>query len=83
PFKKTEVFTRGPFLGLQNEIFANVQNNHKVNNHFFDQNRAYVAVGYRLHKKADIEIGYLNQFVQQVSSSYFNHVLQAAIYTRF
>jgi hypothetical protein len=83
PFKKNAAFTKGAFLGLQNEVFANVQNNHKVNKHFFDQNRAYVAVGYRLHKKADIEIGYLNQFVQQVSSSYFNHIIQAAIYTRF
>ncbi|MFD0765604.1 DUF2490 domain-containing protein [Mucilaginibacter lutimaris] len=82
PLKKTEAFTKGTFVALQNEAFANVQNNHKVNKHFFDQNRAYVALGYRLHKKADIEFGYLNQFVQQTAATYFNHVLQAAIYTR-
>ncbi|MEB0262374.1 MULTISPECIES: DUF2490 domain-containing protein [unclassified Mucilaginibacter] len=82
PLKKTDAFTKGMFLGLQNEIMVNVQNNQKVNKHFFDQNRAYVALGYRLHKKADIEFGYLNQFVQQASATYFNHVLQAAIYTR-
>ncbi|MBB5397527.1 DUF2490 domain-containing protein [Mucilaginibacter sp. AK015] len=83
PLKKAETFTKGPFVGLQNEVMVNVQNNHKVNNHFFDQNRAYAAVGYRVHKKADVEVGYLNQFVQQTAGTYFNHVLQAAIYTRF
>jgi hypothetical protein len=83
PFKRDSVFSKGPFLGLQNEVFVNVHNNHKVNKHFFDQNRAYVALGYRLHKKADVEFGYMNQFVQHISSSYFNHILQAAIYTRF
>lgn len=82
PLAKTDAFTKGAFVALQNEIFGNVQNHHKVNKHFFDQNRAYVALGYRLHKKADIEFGYLNQFVQQSSAAYFNHVLQAAIYTR-
>ncbi|GGH21422.1 DUF2490 domain-containing protein [Mucilaginibacter phyllosphaerae] len=83
PLKKTDVFSKGAFIGLQNEVFANVQNNHKVNKHFFDQNRAYVSFGYRLQKELDLEFGYLNQFVQQTSSTYFNHVLQAAIYTRF
>lgn len=83
PLKSSQTFTEGPFLGLQNEIMFNVQNNHKVNKHFFDQNRAYVALGYRLEKKIDIEFGYLNQFVQQTSATYFNHVLQAVVYTRF
>ncbi|RYU90764.1 DUF2490 domain-containing protein [Mucilaginibacter terrigena] len=83
PLKKTDAFSKGAFVGLQNEVFANVQNSNKVNKHFFDQNRAYVALGYRLHKKADVEFGYLNQFVQQATGTYFNHVLQAAVYTRF
>jgi hypothetical protein len=83
PLKKTETFNKGVFLGLQNEVFANVQNNNKVNKHFFDQNRAYVALGYRLHKKADVEFGYLNQYIKQTETYVVNHVLQAAIYTRF
>jgi len=83
PLKKTDSFVKGTFVGLQNEVMVNVQNNHKVNKHFFDQNRAYAAFGYRLQKEVDLEFGYLNQFVQQTSSTYFNHVLQAAIYTRF
>ena len=83
PFKKDSTFSKGPFLGLQNEVFVNVQNKNRVNKHFFDQNRAYVAVGYRLHKRADVEFGYLNQYVKQAETYFFNHVLQAAIYTRF
>jgi hypothetical protein len=83
PFKRDSVFTKGPFLGLQNEVFVNVQTKNNVNKHLFDQNRAYVAVGYRLHKKADLEFGYLNQYTKQAESYFINHVLQAAIYTRF
>lgn len=83
PFKKDSTFVKGPFIGLQNEIFVNVQNKEKVNNHFFDQNRAYVALGYRLHKKVDVEVGYLNQYVKQAEAYFFNHVIQTAIYTRF
>jgi hypothetical protein len=83
PFKKDSVFSKGAFLGLQNEVFVNVQNKQKINKHFFDQNRAYVAVGYRLHKRADVEFGYLNQYIKQAETYVFNHVVQAAIYTRF
>ncbi|MBL4675999.1 MAG: DUF2490 domain-containing protein [Mucilaginibacter sp.] len=76
-------FTKGPFLGLQNEVFFNVQNKAKVNKHFFDQNRAYVAFGYRLHKKMDLEVGYMNQYIKQAEAYVFNHIVQAAVYTRF
>jgi hypothetical protein len=83
PLKKDSVFTRGAFVGLQNEVFMNVQNKHKVNNHFFDQNRAYAAIGYRFSKMVDLETGYLNQYVKQASSHTINHVWQVALYTRF
>ncbi|TSD67836.1 DUF2490 domain-containing protein [Inquilinus sp. KBS0705] len=83
PFKSDSVFTKGPFIGLQNEVFVNVQNKDKVNKHFFDQNRAYVAFGYRLHKKVDVEFGYLNQYIKGAETYTVNHILQTAIYTRF
>jgi len=83
PFKHDSVFSQGPFFALQNEIFVNVQNKDKVNAHFFDQNRAYMAFGYRLSKKMDVEFGYLNQYQKQVATYTVNHILQAAIYTRF
>ena len=83
PFKKDSVFAKGAFVGLQNEIFVNVQNKARINNRFFDQNRAYAAIGYRLNKNVDLETGYLNQYINQTAGYTFNHVVQLALYTRF
>ncbi|RYE18220.1 MAG: DUF2490 domain-containing protein [Sphingobacteriaceae bacterium] len=83
PFKKDSVFRKGAFVGLQNEVFANVQNSAKLNGQFFDQNRAYASVGYRLNRKIDLETGYLNQYINQAAGYTFNHVVQVALYTRF
>jgi len=77
------VFTQGPFVALQNEVFVNIQNKNKVNKHFFDQNRAYVAIGYRINKMIDVETGYLNQYIKQAEAYTINHVAQIAFYTRF
>ncbi|QJD97448.1 DUF2490 domain-containing protein [Mucilaginibacter robiniae] len=82
PFKKESTFNKGAFVGLQNEVFANVQNRDKVNGSIFDQNRAYVALGYRVSKQFDVEAGYLNQFINQVEQNTMNHILQVALYTR-
>lgn len=83
PFNNEATFTNGTFLALQNEAFANVQNKAKINNHVFDQNRAYVAFGYRINKKIDLEAGYLNQYIQHAQAYTINHVAQIALYTRF
>ncbi|WP_374951229.1 DUF2490 domain-containing protein [Mucilaginibacter sp.] len=83
PFKHDSTFTQGSFLALQNEIFVNIQNKDKVNTHLFDQNRTYVALGYRLRKEVDVEVGYLNQYTNLATSHTINHVVQLAFYTRF
>ena len=62
--QKSEVFSNGLFVSLQNEVFLNLQNKDKINNNYFDQNRAYTSLGYRLSKKADVELGYLNQYIK-------------------
>lgn len=82
PFKKDSTFSRGAFVGLQNEVFANVHNQDKVNGSLFDQNRAYISLGYRLSKMIDVEAGYLNQYINQVEQNTINHVVQIALYTR-
>lgn len=83
PFKKTAEFKKGMFAALQNEVFVNFGNTEAVNGKFFDQNRFYLATGYRLSSKADLEIGYLNQYVNGRGSQFTkNHVLQAAAYLR-
>ncbi|CAN5811074.1 hypothetical protein BH10BAC3_BH10BAC3_20670 [soil metagenome] len=84
PFKKQQPFVKGPFLGLQEELFFNISDRKNVNGKWFDQNRAYAAFGYRFSKKFDIEIGYLNQYVERSSTqpNVINHIMQLAFYTR-
>ncbi|KLT65016.1 DUF2490 domain-containing protein [Pedobacter sp. BMA] len=84
PLKKTEAaFVSGPFIALQNEVFLNIQNNDKINNSVFDQNRAYLALGYRFSKKFDLEAGYMNQAQKNISGHTNNNIIQLAVYTRF
>lgn len=52
-------FSNGVYINFQNEIFANVTNQHNVNDDLFDQNRLLGSLGYRWSKKLDTEIGYL------------------------
>lgn len=81
--KKQDTFTKGAFVALQNETFLNIQNKDQLNKSVFDQNRAYLALGYRFSKKFDIEAGYLNQVVKGINNTTLNNVAQLAIYTRF
>ena len=80
---KQDSFTKGPFAGLQNELFLNLQNKDELNGKVFDQNRAYASIGYRLNKKVDVEAGYLNQYVEGTGTDVMNHVAQLALYCRF
>ncbi|MGF1922938.1 MAG: DUF2490 domain-containing protein [Bacteroidia bacterium] len=84
PLQKTEQgFVKGPFVALQNEVFLNIQNKKLINNSLFDQNRLYIAAGYRFSKKVDIEAGYLNQAINGRTNNTVNNVAQLAFYTRF
>lgn len=84
PLKNQEgAFTKGMFVALQNELFFNIQNKEKLNGSLFDQNRAYLAVGYRVSKSFDIEAGYLNQAIKGANNNTVNNVAQLALYTRF
>ena len=71
------------FVALQNEFFLNLQNKDELNGSTFDQNRAYLAVGYRFSKAFDVEAGYLNQAVKGASVNTMNNAVQLALYTRF
>ncbi|WP_316734996.1 DUF2490 domain-containing protein [Pedobacter aquatilis] len=84
PLQKTETnFTKGAFVALQNEVFLNLQNKSELNGNVFDQNRAYLAVGYRFSKQFDIEAGYMNQATKGRTSNMMNNIIQLAVYTRF
>lgn len=84
PLQKAEkAFNKGVFLALQNEVFLNIQNKERINNNVFDQNRLYLAGGYRFSKKMDLEVGYLNQAIKGTSRNTVNNIVQLALYTRF
>ena len=83
PFQLQPTFTKGVFAALQNEVFVNIGNTANVNGKFFDQNRLYLAMGYRLCTSFDLEAGYLNQYISGRNSAFTNnHVLQVAGYLR-
>jgi hypothetical protein len=83
PLKKEATFKKGMFVALQNEVFVNFGNTSTVSGKFFDQNRLYLATGFRLSPKADLEIGYMNQYVNGRDSQFTNnHILQLASYLR-
>jgi len=72
-----------PFIALQNEVFVNFGDKSGVNGEFFDQNRAYLAFGYRFSQRFDAEIGYMNQYINGRNNSFTNnHILQLATYLR-
>lgn len=84
PLQKGHVFNEGLFFALQNEVFINTGNKSAVNNRSFDQNRLYLALGYRLpNTKIDLEAGYLNQYTEGRNRTVTNnHVAQIAVYKR-
>jgi len=83
PFNGEKDFSKGVFGAVQNEIFLNIGNKANVNGKTFDQNRAYVAMGYRFSKKFDGEIGYMNQYISGRNDAFTNsHILQLAGYVR-
>jgi len=84
PLQKAKAsFNKGAFVALQNEVFLNFQNKEKINNSVFDQNRVYLAGGYRFSKKIDLEVGYMNQAVKNTLNHTNNSIIQLAVYTRF
>jgi hypothetical protein len=83
PFNGKKNFTKGAFAGLQNEIFINIGDKSSVNKKYFDQNRAYLALGYRFSRELDVEIGYLNQYISGLNQAFSNnHNIQFALYIR-
>lgn len=83
PFNGSKPFVKGIFGALQNEVFLNIGDKSAVNGKFFDQNRLYLAIGYRLSAKFDLETGYMNQYVSGSNDNLSrSHILQIATYLR-
>jgi len=83
PFNGSKPFTQGVFAAIQNEVFMNIGDKSAVNGRFFDQNRLYLALGYRLSQKVDLEGGYLNQYISGANKTITRaHIVQLGTYLR-
>jgi long-subunit fatty acid transport protein len=76
-------FATGLYVNLQNEIFLNVQNQDEINNHFFDQNRLYLGMGYRVIKEFEVELGYYYRYQILEDSRLNENIIQLMIITEF
>ena len=77
PFRPQNTFTKGIFGVVQEEVFLNFGNSDYTNGKTFDQNRIFLAIGYRLNATYDIEAGYMNQYSRGRGDAFTNnHILQ-------
>ena len=82
PWSTKRPFERGLFGAIQNEVFLHATGREKLNGKWFDQNRFYLALGYRPAPVWDLEIGYMRRDVQTTSSLIEQHTWQLAVYLR-
>ena len=78
---RLELRKSGWGVALYDEFFLNF--GHNVASNVFDQNRAYAAVTHTLGKASRLELGYMNQIVQQRNGRIFenNCTLQVAVFS--
>ncbi len=71
------------FATLYNEVMINFGKG--VTNNIFDQNRLSATLGWRFNKDANIQLGYLNQFIQRGDGAHKenNHTLQLSLNYNF
>lgn len=79
PLTRSKMENNTLFLSVANEIFVNSGREIKLN--ALDQNRLYAALGWRIDKDKNIQIGYLNQYVikSDAKKAERNHTLQIGI----
>ena len=66
PLNNKEMINKTFYLSSYNEIFLN------HNDNVFDRNRLYGGIGFKLNKQARVEIGYMNQFLNNGNRDQIN-----------
>lgn len=79
PLTSSEMKDNTLFFVAADEIFANFGKHVSAN--IFDQNRLYLALGWRFTKSTNVQLGYMNQFIEKGNgvAKENNHTLQVAI----
>ena len=74
---------------VQSELFiglTNIDNNPGFISQGYDQNRAFVGLGYKVNQYATVELGYMNQFINRPHSArpdQMMHNLVASLFLNF
>lgn len=81
PFKGQTIEDKTFYLTAYGELFINFGKN--VGYNIYDQNRAYLALGYKISKLGKLEIGYLNQLIFKSNGIHTenNHTFQLSLTT--
>jgi hypothetical protein len=61
PFKGKSIIDKSWYASIYNEVFVNFGKNVGLN--IFDQNRAYIAIGYKYPRLGRIEVGLMDQII--------------------
>lgn len=79
PFKGDRIVDNSFYLSAYDELMIGFGEHVGMN--LFDQNRAYIALGYKIPKIGRLELGYMNQIVIRPSGLQveYNHNLQVGI----
>jgi hypothetical protein len=79
PFKGEKIADKSLYITAYDEVMASWGKNVQYN--MFDQNRAYIALGYKLPQVGRLEVGYMNQTVLKGDGvrSEHNHTLMVGL----
>lgn len=66
PLNQKEMNDKTAYLSAYNEIFVNTESD------FFDRNRVFAGLGYKLNSNLRFEVGYMNQILNNFSRDQLN-----------
>lgn len=69
PINKKEMVSKTYYISTYNEVFLNTESS------FFDRNRIYTGLGYKLNNNINFELGYMNQLFEENSRDQLNLIL--------
>ena len=70
-------------LSSLTSFFANINRTDYGADDGFDQNRAFVGVGYNFDKHIKTEIGYLNQDIRRKGPDLMDHILSVNLFLAY
>jgi hypothetical protein len=71
PITQKQVVPKTPFVFMNNEVFINAGK--EIINNYFDQNRAFIGLGYQFTAHLNAHLGYLYVFQQLPSGNEYIH----------